>query len=168
MTKQVIYSPKVTRTKAPHAHAVKVGNLVFVSGCPAYFGEMQLAKGDFPAQMRQCLTNLKDILEEAGSSLPQVVKVNVFLDRRADFDEMNEIYREFFGAAFSALLRSGIDAASKAPSSSARCRRSDIQRFCGPLQRPVTTSLRTRTGWTSFRPISMSTPNGRTSGGRRG
>ena len=97
MTKQVIYSPKVTRTKAPHAHAVKVGNLVFVSGCPAYFGEMQLAKGDFPAQMRQCLTNLKDILEEAGSSLPQVVKVTVFLDRRADFDEMNEIYREFFG-----------------------------------------------------------------------
>ncbi|MDH2236517.1 RidA family protein [Pigmentiphaga sp. GD03639] len=97
MTKTVIYSPNVTRTKAPHAHAVRTGNLVFVSGCPAYFGEMQLAKGDFPAQMRQCLTNLKNILEEAGSSLEKVVKVNIFLDRRADFDEMNEIYREFFG-----------------------------------------------------------------------
>lgn len=97
MAKQVIYSPKVTRTKAPHAHAVRTGNLVFVSGCPAYSGEMQLARGDFPAQMRQCLTNVKNILEEAGSSLPQVVKVNVFLDRRADFDEMNDIYREFFG-----------------------------------------------------------------------
>ncbi|WP_423460369.1 RidA family protein [Ottowia sp. VDI28] len=97
MTKQVIYSPRVTRTKAPHAHAVKTGNLVFVSGCPAYYGEMQLAKGDFTAQMRQCMTNLQNILEDAGSSLAQVVKVNVFLDRRADFDEMNEIYREFFG-----------------------------------------------------------------------
>lgn len=97
MTKQVIYSPKVTRTKAPHAHAVRTGHLVFVSGCPAYHGEMQLAKGDFPAQMRQCMTNVQNILEEAGSSLAQVVKVNVFLDRRADFDEMNEIYREFFG-----------------------------------------------------------------------
>ncbi|MGB3072336.1 MAG: RidA family protein [Ottowia sp.] len=97
MTKQVIYSPRVTRTKAPHAHAVKTGNLVFVSGCPAYYGEMQLAKGDFSAQMRQCMTNLQNILEDAGSSLAQVVKVNVFLDRRADFDEMNEIYREFFG-----------------------------------------------------------------------
>lgn len=97
MTKQVIDSPKVTRTKAPHAHAVRTGNLVFVSGCPAYFGEMQLAKGDFPAQMRQCLTNLKNILEEAGSSIEQVVKVNIFLDRRADFDEMNDVYREFFG-----------------------------------------------------------------------
>lgn len=97
MAKKVIYSPKVTRTKAPHAHAVRTGNLVFVSGCPAYFGEMQLAKGDFQAQMRQSLTNVKNILEEAGSSLEKVVKVNIFLDRRADFDEMNEIYREFFG-----------------------------------------------------------------------
>ena len=97
MAKKVIYSPKVTRTKAPHAHAVRTGNLVFVSGCPAYFGDMQLAKGDFQAQMRQSLTNVKNILEEAGSSLEKVVKVNIFLDRRADFDEMNEIYREFFG-----------------------------------------------------------------------
>jgi 2-iminobutanoate/2-iminopropanoate deaminase len=97
MTKQVVYSPKVTRTKAPHAHAVKTGNLVFVSGCPAFYGDMQLAKGDFQAQMRQSLTNVQNILEEAGSSLAKVVKVNIFLDRRADFDEMNEIYREFFG-----------------------------------------------------------------------
>jgi len=98
MSKTVIYSSKVTQTKAPHAHAVKTGNLVFVSGCPAYYGEMQLVKGDFPGQMRQCLTNVKNILEEAGSSLEKVVKVNIFLDRRADFDEMNEIYREFFGS----------------------------------------------------------------------
>jgi 2-iminobutanoate/2-iminopropanoate deaminase len=97
MAKKVIYSPKVTRTKAPHAHAVRTGSLVFVSGCPAYFGDMQIAKGDFQAQMRQSLTNVKNILEEAGSSLEKVVKVNIFLDRRADFDEMNEIYREFFG-----------------------------------------------------------------------
>ncbi|MGD9943337.1 MAG: RidA family protein [Burkholderiaceae bacterium] len=97
MAKKVIYSPKVTRTKAPHAHAVRTGNLVFVSGCPPYFGDMQLAKGDFAAQMRQSMLNVKNILEEAGSSLQQVVKVNIFLDRRADFDEMNEIYREFFG-----------------------------------------------------------------------
>ena len=97
MTKTVIYSKKVTRSKSPHAHAVKVGNLVFVSGCPPYFGEMQVARGDFAAQMRQCLTNLTSILEESGTSLENVVKVNVFLDSRAHFDEMNEIYREFFG-----------------------------------------------------------------------
>ena len=97
MAKTVIYSAKVAQTKAPHAHAVRTGDLVFVSGCPAYTPDMTLAKGDFQAQMRQAMTNLKNILEDAGSSLEKVVKVNIFLDRRADFDEMNEIYREFFG-----------------------------------------------------------------------
>lgn len=97
MPKQVIYSPKVFRGKSPHSHAVRTGNLVYVSGCPAYDVNLQIAKGDFPAQMRQSMTNVQNILEEAGSSLAQVVKVNVYLDRRADFEEMNEIYREFFG-----------------------------------------------------------------------
>ncbi len=97
MTKTVIYSPKVPTATSPHSHAVKSGNLVFVSGCPGYFGDLQLAKGDFAAQMRQVMTNLRHILEAAGSSLEKVVKVNVFLDRRADFEEMNDIYREYFG-----------------------------------------------------------------------
>jgi reactive intermediate/imine deaminase len=97
MPKQVIYSPKVPRATSPHCHAVKTGNLVFVSGCPPYFGELELAKGDFTAQMHQVMKNLQNILIEAGSSLEQVVKVNVFLDRRADFEEMNKIYREYFG-----------------------------------------------------------------------
>ena len=70
---------------------------MFVSGCPPYYGELQLAKGDFAAQMHQVMENVKNILAEAGSSLEKVVKVNVFLDRRADFEEMNQIYREYFG-----------------------------------------------------------------------
>jgi len=97
MQKTAIYSPNVTRTKAPHAHAVKAGGFVFVSGCPAYYGDMQMAEDDFPAQLRQCLTNVKNILIEAGSSMEKVVKVNVFLARISDFDQMNDIYIEFFG-----------------------------------------------------------------------
>ncbi|MFA7680408.1 MAG: RidA family protein [Pigmentiphaga sp.] len=97
MAKTTIYSPRVTRTKAPHAHAVKTNGLIFVSGCPAYFDDMQIAHNDFPAQLRQSLTNVKHILEDAGSSLEKVVKVNVFLARISDFDEMNGIYQEFFG-----------------------------------------------------------------------
>jgi reactive intermediate/imine deaminase len=96
--KKTIYSPKVTRTKSPHAHAVKAANFLFVSGCPAYYGDSQIVRGDFAAQMRQCLRNVQCILEEAGTSLANVVKVNVYLDRRADFEEMNEIYKEFFGS----------------------------------------------------------------------
>jgi len=97
MSKTVIYSPNVPRATSPHCHAVKTGDLVFVSGCPPYYDGLQLVKGDFAAQMHQCMKNLRFTLEEAGSSLEKVVKVNVFLDRRADFEEMNAIYREYFG-----------------------------------------------------------------------
>lgn len=95
--KKVIFSPKVARSRSPHAHAVKVGGLVFVSGIPGFDQDLQVQKGDFAAQMRQSLENVSNILEAAGSSLEKVVKVNVFLERAADFEEMNQIYREFFG-----------------------------------------------------------------------
>jgi len=97
VARTVIYSPKIKRSQAPHSHAVKVGNLVFVSGVPAYYGDLQMVKGDFPAQMRQCMQNLKDILEEAGSSIDKIAKVNIYVDRQGNIDEMNQIYREFFG-----------------------------------------------------------------------
>jgi enamine deaminase RidA (YjgF/YER057c/UK114 family) len=76
---------------------VRVGNLIFVSGFPGYDENVQVPKGDFAAQMRLALKNVKATLEYAGSSLEKVAKVNVYLDRRADFDELNEIYKEFFG-----------------------------------------------------------------------
>ena len=97
MNKTVHYSPRVTRSPSPHAHAVKAGNLVFVSGIPGFDSHGKVAAGDFGTQMRQCLTNVRHILKEAGTTLDNVAKVTVFLDRRADFDEMNAIYREFFG-----------------------------------------------------------------------
>jgi 2-iminobutanoate/2-iminopropanoate deaminase len=51
----------------------------------------------FAAQMRQALRNVRATLEYAGSSSDEIGKVNIYLDRRADIDELNTIYREFFG-----------------------------------------------------------------------
>ena len=48
------------------------------------------------AQTRQVLTNLKNVLESAGTSLEKVVKTTVFLRDMADFPKMNAIYAEFF------------------------------------------------------------------------
>ena len=59
--------------------------------------EAEQLAGDFAAQMRLALKHIKATLEYAGSSVDKIAKVNVYLDRRADFDEMNEIYMEFFG-----------------------------------------------------------------------
>ena len=43
----------------PLSPAVKTGNLVFVSGMPAYYGDRQIAKGDFPAQMHQVMKSIQ-------------------------------------------------------------------------------------------------------------
>ncbi|GMO93155.1 RidA family protein [Bradyrhizobium sp. TM239] len=97
MARVVINNPSLPRSKSPHSNAVKVGGLIFVSGFPGYDESVQVAKGDFAAQLRQALKHIKATLEYAGSSIDKVAKVNVYLDRRADFDELNEIYKEFFG-----------------------------------------------------------------------
>jgi 2-iminobutanoate/2-iminopropanoate deaminase len=97
MARVVINNPSLPRSKSPHSNAVKVGGLVFVSGFPGYDENVQVAKGDFAAQMRLALKHVKATLEYAGSSIEKVAKVNIYLDRRADFDELNEIYKEFFG-----------------------------------------------------------------------
>ena len=55
-----------------------------------------IAKGDFPAQMTQCLENIKLILQEAGTSLDRVVKVTVVMPRITDFAAMNAIYMTYF------------------------------------------------------------------------
>lgn len=97
MKKQVIYGTKVPRSTSPHCHATIAGGLVFVSGIPGFDAERRVAAGEFGTQMRQCLLNIQNILETAGTTLDNVVKVNVFVDNRADFEQMNAIYREFFG-----------------------------------------------------------------------
>jgi 2-iminobutanoate/2-iminopropanoate deaminase len=96
--------PQYIRTddsgRVPLSPAVKTGNLVFVSGTPAYFGNRQIARGDFPAQMHQVIKNIQAALAAAGSSLDRVVKMNVILVRKSDWDDMNRIYREYFTEGF--------------------------------------------------------------------
>ena len=96
MTREIIHPREGTPPNAPLSPAVKTGNLVFVSGQPAFYGDRQIAKGDFPAQMHQVMKNIQAVLAAAGSSLEKAVKVNVILVRKSDWDDMNRIYREYF------------------------------------------------------------------------
>jgi 2-iminobutanoate/2-iminopropanoate deaminase len=52
--------------------------------------------GDFAGQLRQVMDNIRVILDEAGTTLDHVVKMNVILTRISDFDEMNTLYRGYF------------------------------------------------------------------------
>src|SRR5258708_2142145 len=92
MTRTIINSPNGPKVLAPLSHAVKVGDLVFVSGMPPYFGNREFVEGDFTAQFHQSIKNLAAVLEEAGSSLDKVVKVMVYLRRGFDFLPMKDLY----------------------------------------------------------------------------
>jgi 2-iminobutanoate/2-iminopropanoate deaminase len=80
----------------PFSPAVKAGKLIFVSGIPAFDKNGKLAVGDFPAQMKQVMQNITDILKASGAGWDRVVKVNVLLARREDFKEMNSVYATYF------------------------------------------------------------------------
>ena len=87
----------------PYSQAIKVGELVFVSGqLPIDSATGAFAEGGIKELTRQSLTNMKAILEEAGTSMSNVVKTTVFLADMNDFAAMNEVYAEFFAAPFPA------------------------------------------------------------------
>jgi 2-iminobutanoate/2-iminopropanoate deaminase len=84
---------------APYSQAIKAGGLVFVSGQLALRpGEKDLKGGEIGAQTEQVFANLRAILEEAGSSLEQLVKTTVFLQNLDDFAGMNEVYAKHVGS----------------------------------------------------------------------
>ena len=83
---------------APYSQAIKVDNLVFVSGQIALKpGETALTGATVAEQTEQIFANLKAIVESCGSSLDRLVKTTVFLARMEDFAEMNEVYRRYAG-----------------------------------------------------------------------
>ena len=87
----------------PYSQAIKVGELVFVSGqLPIDPATGAFAEGGIKELTRQSLTNMKAILEEAGTSMANVVKTTVFLADMNDFAAMSEVYAEFFAAPFPA------------------------------------------------------------------
>lgn len=95
--KQEVKTDKAPGAIGPYSQAVKAGGMVFVSGqIPLDPESGELVSGDIQAVTRQVLENLQAILQEAGCGLDQVVKVTVFLQDMADFQQVNEVYGEFF------------------------------------------------------------------------
>ncbi|MBN8595886.1 MAG: RidA family protein [Anaerolineae bacterium] len=100
MSKQVIQTANAPAAVGPYSQAIVAGGLVYTAGQIALVpGTTELAAGGIAEQTRQVMHNLKAILETAGSSLDQVVKVTVYLQDLNDFAAMNAVYAEFFTVA---------------------------------------------------------------------
>ncbi|HMD84251.1 MAG TPA: Rid family detoxifying hydrolase [Terriglobia bacterium] len=79
--------------------ATQLGNLLFLSGSGAHDPQThKVVPGPIGNQVKQCLENLKVVLEAAGSSMNKVLKCTVFLTDITDFPAMNEVYRSYFPA----------------------------------------------------------------------
>ena len=82
----------------PYSHIAKVGEFITIGGTAGVNPETgQLAGPDAYLQTKQILDSFKVMLESVGSDLNHVIHVNVFLQRMADFEEMNRAYVEKMG-----------------------------------------------------------------------
>lgn len=99
MTRQIVFTPKAAKPPPTYSQAVKAAGLIFVSGtAPADPVTGAVRGATIQEQTRQCLANIQAILEEAGSSLDNIVSVTVILADEDDFAGMNEEWLKWFPA----------------------------------------------------------------------
>jgi 2-iminobutanoate/2-iminopropanoate deaminase len=97
MKKEIIKTDKAPAAIGPYSQAVKYENLVFTSGTLGVDpGSGSFVEGGIQAQTKQCLENLKAVLEASGSSMENVLKATVFIKDMNDFPKINEIYGQYF------------------------------------------------------------------------
>jgi 2-iminobutanoate/2-iminopropanoate deaminase len=97
MNRETIRSDKAPKAIGPYEQAIKLDGWVFTSGQIALEPKTgTLVEGGVAAQTRQVLENLRAVLEAAGTSMNRVVKATVYMTNLGDFQEMNEVYADYF------------------------------------------------------------------------
>ncbi|MCD6144402.1 RidA family protein [Thermococcus sp.] len=99
--RSVIYTENAPQPIGPYSQGILVENpnkTLFISGqIPIDPETGKLVKGEITEQARQAIENLVAVLEAAGATVDDVVKVNVYLEDMNDFGEFNKVYEEYFG-----------------------------------------------------------------------
>ena len=80
----------------PFSEAVRMGNVLYLSGQMGIDQAIQLVPGGIAEETRQALENIKATLEKYGSSLEHVIKVTVMLADMGEWADMNKVYFEYF------------------------------------------------------------------------
>ena len=97
---EMITSKKAPKPVGPYSHAIKVkqpGEMLFVSGqIPIEVPSGNVFRGDIKKQADLALTHLKNIIQDAGFAVDEVVKCTIFLTDLKNFEAVNEVYQKMF------------------------------------------------------------------------
>uniref|UniRef100_A0A7C5XH43 RidA family protein n=1 Tax=Ignisphaera aggregans TaxID=334771 RepID=A0A7C5XH43_9CREN len=95
--KKVVFTDKAPKPIGPYSQAIYINGWLFISGqIPIDPKTNMVVEGDFKAQVRQVLENVKSVVESVGGTMENIVKVTVFLKDIKKFSEFNEIYSKYF------------------------------------------------------------------------
>ena len=109
MGKQAIRSDNAPAAIGTYSQAIRTGNLVFLSGqIPLDPATMEIVPGDFEARARRVFDNLKAVVEAAGGSLDDIVKVNVYLTDLSNFATVNAVMADYFSQPYPARAAVGV------------------------------------------------------------
>lgn len=95
--RKIIHTDNAPASVGVYSQAIQVGNSLYLSGQIGLVPESrELAGDDLDSQTHQTLKNIKAVLEEAGYTMSDVVKAQVFLDDMNDYGAFNNIYVQYF------------------------------------------------------------------------
>ena len=95
---KTVSTENAPRALGPYSQALRAGGFIWCSGqIPINPATNTIEATTIEDQTRQSISNLKNVLEAAGSSLANVVKTTVFIKDMNDFAALNGVYAEMFG-----------------------------------------------------------------------
>ena len=95
---EIIATEKAPAALGPYSQAIRANGMIYCSGqIPINPATGTIEAKTIEEQTTQAITNLKNVLEKAGSSLAKVVKTTVFIKNMNDFAALNKVYAELFG-----------------------------------------------------------------------
>jgi 2-iminobutanoate/2-iminopropanoate deaminase len=96
-TKRNFNTSRAPRMSEAFPQSVIANKFIFLSGMPGIDNTTgQVISADFEDQVRQSFENIKAVLEDAGSTLSNIVKTTIFMVTGSDFSVINKVYKEFF------------------------------------------------------------------------
>lgn len=103
--KKIINCETAPQAIGPYSQAIKSGGMLYISGqIPMDPETGEVIDGGIKEQTKRSLDNLKEILEEAGYTLEDIVKTTVYLTNIDDFVEMNTVYAKYFHGTYPARV----------------------------------------------------------------